>query len=247
MLHVVLVEPEIPPNTATSPASASLQAPASISSSRWGFRLRKRRCAARAWITGIDPMCAPGRRLKLCAVNRGDARFLFLTKKTKRLYWDEQFQRGDHLVFGRETKGLPETPHRECKVLPDDSHAAGSTKPELGNRRRYCALRSNPAASLALACHDCHRTSGADRRPFALTGRSGESAEHSKGCFTGNMWRRARSMPPPFKSRKAILSAFSDRMAPGRPPRSRCYRVGLIQRRERPAFWVLCLGNARTP
>jgi tRNA (cytidine/uridine-2'-O-)-methyltransferase len=36
------------------------------------------------------------------------ARFWFLTTKTKRPYWDVQFADGDFLVFGRETKGLPE-------------------------------------------------------------------------------------------------------------------------------------------
>ena len=39
----------------------------------------------------------------------GDARFFFLTKKTGRVYWDERFENDDHLVFGRETKGLPES------------------------------------------------------------------------------------------------------------------------------------------
>ena len=35
-------------------------------------------------------------------------RYFFVTTKTKRAYWDVQFQPGDFLVFGRETKGLPE-------------------------------------------------------------------------------------------------------------------------------------------
>ncbi|MEP6937904.1 MAG: TrmH family RNA methyltransferase, partial [Chthoniobacterales bacterium] len=38
-----------------------------------------------------------------------DARFLFLTTKTDRPYWDAHFHAGDFLVFGRETKGLPES------------------------------------------------------------------------------------------------------------------------------------------
>ena len=33
----------------------------------------------------------------------------FFTKKTQRAYWDHRFESNDHLVFGRETKGLPET------------------------------------------------------------------------------------------------------------------------------------------
>jgi tRNA (cytidine/uridine-2'-O-)-methyltransferase len=36
------------------------------------------------------------------------ARAFFLTTKATRAYWDEQFRNGDFLIFGRETKGLPE-------------------------------------------------------------------------------------------------------------------------------------------
>jgi tRNA (cytidine/uridine-2'-O-)-methyltransferase len=43
-------------------------------------------------------------------------RFFFLTTKSDRAYYDVTFQPGDFLVFGRETKGLPESllaAHRE--------------------------------------------------------------------------------------------------------------------------------------
>ena len=45
---------------------------------------------------------------ELFAAAGSDARFFFLTTKAKRAYWDERFEDGDYLVFGRETKGLPE-------------------------------------------------------------------------------------------------------------------------------------------
>lgn len=45
---------------------------------------------------------------ELFAAADPDARFFFLTTKAKRAYWDERFRDGDYLVFGRETKGLPE-------------------------------------------------------------------------------------------------------------------------------------------
>jgi tRNA (cytidine/uridine-2'-O-)-methyltransferase len=35
--------------------------------------------------------------------------YFFLTTKTKRAYYDVTFRQDDFLVFGRETKGLPET------------------------------------------------------------------------------------------------------------------------------------------
>lgn len=37
------------------------------------------------------------------------ARFFFLTTKSKCAYYDVGFRPGDFLVFGRETKGLPES------------------------------------------------------------------------------------------------------------------------------------------
>ena len=56
------------------------------------------------------------------------ARFVFLTTKAKRAYWDEQFQDGDYLVFGRETKGLPESllaaRAESCVTIP----MSGSTR-----------------------------------------------------------------------------------------------------------------------
>ena len=42
------------------------------------------------------------------AAQPGESRYFFLTTKTGRVYYDVQFQPGDFLVFGRETKGLPE-------------------------------------------------------------------------------------------------------------------------------------------
>jgi tRNA (cytidine/uridine-2'-O-)-methyltransferase len=48
-------------------------------------------------------------------------RFLFTTK-CERFYWDEEFQSGDYLVFGRETRGLPESFLRSnaqsCLTIP---------------------------------------------------------------------------------------------------------------------------------
>ena len=36
------------------------------------------------------------------------ARYFFLTTKSGRAYYDVKFREGDFLIFGRETKGLPE-------------------------------------------------------------------------------------------------------------------------------------------
>ncbi|MEM7012883.1 MAG: TrmH family RNA methyltransferase, partial [Verrucomicrobiota bacterium] len=55
----------------------------------------------------------------------GDSdRVFYLTTKTERSYWDVEFQKGDYLIFGRETKGLPESmlderPER-CLTIPQE-------------------------------------------------------------------------------------------------------------------------------
>ena len=109
MLHVVLVEPEIPPNTGNvgrlclaTGAHLHLVKPL-------GFSLDDKllkRAGLDYWrevrVTLWDSFAA------LQAAQSG-ARFWFLTTKSERAYWDAPFRDGDFLVFGRETKGLPET------------------------------------------------------------------------------------------------------------------------------------------
>ena len=107
MLHVVLVEPEIPPNTGNIArlclaAGARLHLVEPLGFSLDDKFLRRagmdywEKCDVHLW-----PSFEDLRR------RSGAARFLFLTKKTRRPYWSERFQDDDHLVFGRETKGLP--------------------------------------------------------------------------------------------------------------------------------------------
>lgn len=109
MLHVVLVEPEIPPNTGNiarlcRAAGARLHLVEPLGFSLEEKALRRAgmdywdRCDVRTWPS-----------FEALRQESGGARFLFLTKKAKRPYWAEQFEHGDHLVFGRETKGLPES------------------------------------------------------------------------------------------------------------------------------------------
>ena len=51
-----------------------------------------------------------------------NARFFYFTTKTEEPYWNTNFQPGDYFVFGRETKGLPESLLAEnkenCRTIP---------------------------------------------------------------------------------------------------------------------------------
>jgi tRNA (cytidine/uridine-2'-O-)-methyltransferase len=58
---------------------------------------------------------------------RPPTRRFLLTTKTKRKYWEINFREGDYLVFGRETKGLPESlllaDSENCLTIPIDPEA----------------------------------------------------------------------------------------------------------------------------
>ena len=110
MLNIVLVEPEIPPNTGNI-GRLCLAVDAHLHLVKpLGFVIDDRtlrRAGLDYWdqvkVTTWDSLDA------LFASQPEDARNFFLTTKCDRPYYDEQFRAGDFLVFGRETKGLPES------------------------------------------------------------------------------------------------------------------------------------------
>ena len=108
MLSVVLVEPEIPPNTGNiARLCAATNVPLHIVGVT-GFRMDDR-ALRRA---GLDywPEVQLSRHADLESLYRSlpEARFVYLTTKAERFYTDWSFQANDCLVFGRETRGLPE-------------------------------------------------------------------------------------------------------------------------------------------
>ena len=108
MINVALVEPEIPPNTGNiARLCAATNTPLHIVGVT-GFRMDDR-ALRRA---GLDywPEVQLTRHLNLDALydSLPAARFVYLTTKADRVYTDWDFQPHDCLVFGRETRGLPE-------------------------------------------------------------------------------------------------------------------------------------------
>ena len=108
MLRVALVEPEIPPNTGNvARLCAATRTPLHIVGVP-GFRLDAR-AVRRA---GLDywPEVELHRHRDLAALRATlpGARLVYLTTKAARPYTDWRFSARDCLVFGRETRGLPE-------------------------------------------------------------------------------------------------------------------------------------------
>src|SRR5215212_7112984 len=113
MIRVALVEPEIPPSTGNvARLCAATRVPLHVVGAT-GFRLDDR-AVRRA---GLDywPEVELHRHHDLEALREvvPGARFVYLTTKAERPYTDWRYEQDDCLVFGRETRGLPEELLRE--------------------------------------------------------------------------------------------------------------------------------------
>ena len=153
MFHVALVEPEIPPNTGNvARLCAATRTPLHVVGVT-GFRLDDR-AVRRA---GLDywPEVELHRHRDLEALKAAlpDSRLLYFTTKAERSYAGWAFAEGDCLVFGPETRGLPEELLRanweRCLTIP------------MSNPR----VRSlNLATSVGIALYEALRQAGALRR-----------------------------------------------------------------------------------
>lgn len=107
-MNVVLVEPEIPPNTGNV-ARLCLATQSTLHLvGRLGFSLEDKHLKR----AGLDywELVSLKRHASLADLWRSDpnGRFLYVSKKATRLYTEIQYRRSDYLVFGSETWGLPE-------------------------------------------------------------------------------------------------------------------------------------------
>ena len=108
--NIVLIEPEIPPNTGNVGRLCLATRSTLHLVKPLGFSLDDRQLKR----AGLDYWGEVDLRTwdSLAEIQRAQAanpRYYFLTTKAKRAYYDVEFQAGDFLVFGRETKGLPES------------------------------------------------------------------------------------------------------------------------------------------
>lgn len=109
MFNVVLVEPEIPPNTGNVGRLCLATRSTLHLVKPLGFSLDDRQLK-RAGLDYWDELdLQEWQSFRELQTANALARFFYLTTKTDRSYFDVRFAQGDFLVFGRETKGLPES------------------------------------------------------------------------------------------------------------------------------------------
>jgi len=110
MFNVVLIEPEIPPNTGNIGRLCLATRSILHLVKPLGFSLEDRQLKR----AGLDYWNEVDVHLwdsfvQLQSQQKSNACYFFLTTKSGRAYYDVKFEQGDFLVFGRETKGLPES------------------------------------------------------------------------------------------------------------------------------------------
>ena len=122
MFNIVLVEPEIPPNTGNigrlclaTKSTLHLVKPL-------GFSLEDRQLKRAGLDYWEDVDLKVWDSLPALMESNSAARHFFVTTKTRRAYWEVKFRPGDFLIFGRETKGLPESllaeHEKDCVTIP---------------------------------------------------------------------------------------------------------------------------------
>jgi tRNA (cytidine/uridine-2'-O-)-methyltransferase len=122
VFNVVLVEPEIPPNTGNVGRLCLATRSTLHLIGPLGFSLDDRQLKR----AGLDYWDEVDMRewssLDELRQANASARFFYLTTKAERPYFEVRFRPRDFLVFGRETKGLPEAVLKEnpenCITIP---------------------------------------------------------------------------------------------------------------------------------
>ena len=128
MFNVVLVEPEIPPNTGNIARLCLATESRLHLVEPLGFAIdnRQLRRAGMDYWHQVDLIYWKN-LTEFETATRSPVRRFLLTTKSRRNYWDAKFCDGDYFVFGRETKGLPESlllsEAENCLTIPMASGA----------------------------------------------------------------------------------------------------------------------------
>ena len=105
--NIVLIEPEIPPNTGNIARLCAATGAVLHLVGKLGFSIEDRYLKR----AGLDYWEFVKLRqwpdLASLRASAPESRFLYLSTKVSRSYLDAGFKPGDYIVFGKETKGLP--------------------------------------------------------------------------------------------------------------------------------------------
>ena len=125
--HIVLIEPEIPPNTGSIARLCAATGANLHLVGKLGFSIEDKHLKR----AGLDYWHAVNvqRWDNLDALRREfpDGRFWYTSKKADRMYTEVSYQEGDFLVFGKESYGLPDdllAQNQSCTIRIPIMHPA---------------------------------------------------------------------------------------------------------------------------
>ena len=147
MYHIVLVEPEIPQNTGNISRTCAVTGTALHLVRPLGFSLDEKHLRRAGLDYWKDLTLYVHDSFEEIEQAYPGARFFLLTKKASLCYADAAYRDGDFLVFGKETKGLPDELRKrradDCRRIP---MLAGQRSLNLSNTVAlvlYEAIRQN--------------------------------------------------------------------------------------------------------
>ena len=121
-LHIVLVEPEIPPNTGSIARLCGATDTILDLVHPLGFQIDNKHLKRAGLDYWPHVQIRHWNSLDHFLQGQDERKLYFLTTKTSRSYTHAQFQPGDMFLFGKETKGLPEDILRlytdRCLTIP---------------------------------------------------------------------------------------------------------------------------------
>jgi tRNA (cytidine/uridine-2'-O-)-methyltransferase len=135
---ISLVEPEIPQNTGTIGRLALATGCALELVGELGFDLGEkavRRAGLDYW-KHVDLRRFEDRHAWYKKALEG-SRNWFFSKKATKTFWDAKFQRGDRLIFGKETAGLPE---KWLEENPEQALVLPQLSPKIRSINLACAV-----------------------------------------------------------------------------------------------------------
>lgn len=138
--NIVLFEPEIPQNTGNIARLCACTGANLFLVGKLGFSLSDK-YTKRAGLDYWDSVnLQKVDTLEQLQVQHKDAKFYYLTTKSKKSFFDIEFKEGDFLVFGPETRGLPEN-------ILNENKGTAITIPMLEGQR---SLNLSNSASIVL-------------------------------------------------------------------------------------------------
>lgn len=107
-LHIVLIEPEIPPNTGSIARLCGATDTVLDLVHPLGFQVDDKHLKRAGLDYWPHVRINHWENFETFLGSQDERRLFFLTTKTTRSYTEARFEPGDMLIFGKETKGLPE-------------------------------------------------------------------------------------------------------------------------------------------